>query len=737
MQDAGLKQYQRQVTSTLSKVKNQIQAVTTMLGAALALDFGAQAVSAFGEAVAAAGNLEIQLGQILERGTDVVAVTNRLFEIAQETGETYGDVGERFKSMSLAAKEAGVSTQVTLDAMWNIGQALEVGRQEGEQVGQAFERIQRAMRRGKLDTRSFGELLHSAPIVMRTLGQALGKTEAQLREMAETGKLTSDIMLRGLAKKNTLLDAEMAQKAITLGEAFTYIYNTLVRVGVAFWKNAGGVKYLANAIIWVTDTIVEFGQVIVDSLGGAENTIMLLKIAMSLVFSYFMIKMIASLTVALWSLAPAAIAAAAPWLLIAAGVAALALAIQDLMVWMEGGDSLLGRWLGPWEEFRVKIEGVIAPLREIGKLFTDTFGRIMQLDFTTWAGWVGLLKEINGLFAGLGDIALNVLGNLVKGTPLEPLVNGLRAVANTLGLVTDAIFKLLGGDFSGAFASMQAAVASISFEGIKNGIASIVAGFRDLRDQGLSALKDLAAGTIFEPMIGAVQTLLSIVDPLVDAFFKLVTLDFAGAGASLSEAWTAIVGVLDIVWQKIDSIFGITDKIKVAVTAVKDAFQWLSELTFGALETALKKIGGILESMANAARWVGSLVGIGDGEKPTGKPSTEAPANAVVPPTPTAPETNKEPGWWGRNMPTFMGGAESVVPTVSPGAMAPTTQNNKQEVNNNVPITNNVTVTVPAEFSELQNTINTAVANATTKMAEDTARQLTRAAPAMEARAGG
>jgi len=37
---------------------------------------------------------------------------------------------------------------------------------------------------------------------------------------------------------------------------------------------------------------------------------------------------------------------------IIAAIAAVGLAIQDIYVWIRGGESLIGRWLGPWDEFR-------------------------------------------------------------------------------------------------------------------------------------------------------------------------------------------------------------------------------------------------------------------------------------------------------------------------------------------------------------------------------------------------
>jgi hypothetical protein len=90
-------------------------------------------------------------------------------------------------------------------------------------------------------------------------------------------------------------------------------------------------------------------------------------------------------------------------------------------------------------------------------------------------------------------------------------------------------------------------------------------------------------------------------------------------------------------------------------------------------------------------------------------------------------------GWFG-------GGKETqpipVVPTMPPGAMTPGLTTQSQTVTNNVPITNNVSLTVPADLGSVQSTVVGLVDRATADMAAQTARALTSAMPRMEAATG-
>ncbi len=50
--------------------------------------------------------------------------------------------------------------------------------------------------------------------------------------------------------------------------------------------------------------------------------------------------------------------------LIAAGIALIALAIEDIYYWITDGESVLGDWLGTWEEFKNKVMSWIASIRD-------------------------------------------------------------------------------------------------------------------------------------------------------------------------------------------------------------------------------------------------------------------------------------------------------------------------------------------------------------------------------------
>jgi tape measure domain-containing protein len=683
LQDAGLKEYQRTVTSTLDKVKSQLTTISRMFGATLALDFGKEAFMGLVNAVGAARKLGVQLGQILEPGTDVVEVTDRLFEIAQDLGASYAEVGGHFKMMAASAKEFGVDQDTTMEAMNNISKALEVSRASGEETEQTFNRINMALRRGELSVRTLGELLQSAPVVARTLGDALGKTEAELRAMADAGKLTSDVLLKAFAKDNPLLQGEFEAKANTLGESFERIYNVLIKVGVALWKGTGGMAKIADAIDKVTYAVVKFGSRAVKAFGGVERVLRYLQIIIGIVFSYYTISMIIAVTKAIVGLGSAAALASLKFMAIVAAIGLIAVAIEDFIVWMEGGESVIGDMIGPFDELNEKLAPLYKSLEQLAAPF----------------------KALWELMTGNPGAALNTLKDAFL---------SVQGPADALNVTVGAIGAVwLAWTTMSKFAGLLSAIG-----GVGSGLAEVV-GATGKTKEAVAGVQSAFTALNNTKLAGLVATL-APTGPLMLAIVAV------GAAVLLIAAnWDEVKKAGE---QAITQVALTANRLKQVVTDFME----------GRNTNPPRKEGEIpqypVQKFTPGGAW-----------KPTDQPAEKPGGAWAVPPdapvtTPggawAPPNVNDTRSWWQRTMPSIVGGT-NVMPNVTPAAVAATQPVVTNETNNNVPINNTVNVTVPAEFGELEARIRNITDTSMTRLAEDVSRQLTRAAPAMEARPGG
>ena len=104
---------------------------------------------------------------------------------------------------------------------------------------------------------------------------------------------------------------------------------------------------------------------LVDFLGGAENAIEVVGYA-------FLVALIPVVPL-LFEIAAATLVALAPWIAIGAAVLLVGVAIQDIVYWMQGKGSLIGSWVGPFEDLKNKMATAV-----FGPDFLESFAKIKQ-----------------------------------------------------------------------------------------------------------------------------------------------------------------------------------------------------------------------------------------------------------------------------------------------------------------------------------------------------------------------
>jgi len=113
-----------------------------------------------------------------------------------------------------------------------------------------------------------------------------------------------------------------------------------------------------------------------------------------------------------------------PITLITAAIVALiavgALLMQDIETWAKGGDSLLGRWLGSFQNFKNGVMAIWNTLLTVGRFVLKTaIDLVMPFIKSIWQMFSGLFKVLGGLLQVFGGIlTLNV----------ETIVEGLKNI---------------------------------------------------------------------------------------------------------------------------------------------------------------------------------------------------------------------------------------------------------------------------------------------------------------------
>jgi hypothetical protein len=257
------------------------------------------------------------------------------------------------------------------------------------------------------------------------------------------------------------LIGEALNNNATLQEQYNSHMNTAGALLTQYDQRWGDIKETIGQIILIAlKPLMEIGIKVLNWFTDSENGMKRIKLVM-LALAPVVVALGVSLAVAGWN-------ALAPWLLVAAPFLALGAAIaiayaifDDFATWINGGDSLIGDFFGPWEDFDLGaiIQGwlsdlwdFVASFEEIGILILGVLFPLILI----YKYWDDIMKFFDGIIPNVTkyfeksfkDTLTRVL-NLFKNVPLvKALLDNFRGI----GAKISGFFS--GFSLSGAFKNL-------------------------------------------------------------------------------------------------------------------------------------------------------------------------------------------------------------------------------------------------------------------------------------------
>lgn len=154
--------------------------------------------------------------------------------IAAASGQDLSAVGTLYARLAAAMRDMGASQADTARVTEAVTLALRISGAGAAEASAATLQLSQAFASGVLRGDEFNSINEAAPRIMQALADHLGVTRGKLREMAEDGKLTSDVMSGSLLDSLQKLRAEASQLPDTMEQASTRIKNAWTELVVQF-----------------------------------------------------------------------------------------------------------------------------------------------------------------------------------------------------------------------------------------------------------------------------------------------------------------------------------------------------------------------------------------------------------------------------------------------------------------------------------------------------------------------
>lgn len=376
----------------IDKLKNQANGLSLSLQSALRGFLGFQAIKSVIQIGDDMQSMRTRIGMLPQTLGDAGAAFDEVARRASASGMAIDAYGKLYARIGNAAKDYIKTQDDLLGITDTISHALVVGGRSAAEASSVMLQFSQALGSGVLQGDEFRAMAEAAPQYLDKLSEAMKIPREQLKKMASDGKLTSKAVIEATRSMAGYFRAEFEKMPMTVGRATTVVANKFKIMIDKINRESLFIAKIASMIIGGLEKIEQGIDWLAEKFGGAGNLIQFSLIAIATTI-------LTVLAPSLYALAVAISAAIWPFTLMAAGILALSLAIEDLYVWMAGGDSIIGQFVGRWEDASASIVGA----------------------------WTGLKNWFSNLFDWFSD-KFNMVSGLVSG-----LIDGAKKLGSALG----------------------------------------------------------------------------------------------------------------------------------------------------------------------------------------------------------------------------------------------------------------------------------------------------------------
>ncbi len=195
---------------------------------------------------------------------ELVTAQRELFLVAQDTRQTYEATAGLYTKLAQATESMTVSQQDLFDVTKAVNQALVISGADAAETASVIKQLGQGLASGVLRGDEFNSIMENGSRVSKALSDSLGVTIGELREMAQAGKLTSDIVFDALKGQADVLSAEFKGMSVTVDQAMTVAQNSFYSLVDGFNQSINGSGGVASIIMDAAEYMDTYKDSIVD-----------------------------------------------------------------------------------------------------------------------------------------------------------------------------------------------------------------------------------------------------------------------------------------------------------------------------------------------------------------------------------------------------------------------------------------------------------------------------------------
>ncbi|MBN4015254.1 tape measure protein [Proteus mirabilis] len=246
---------------TSQSVNNTERSMQSLSKVAAALTgyLSASMVASYSEAWTELNN---KLSNSVRASESLIDVTQRVFDISQATRSSLDATATLYARLERGTREYNTSAADLAKLTSIINQGFIVSGATAQEAENAIIQLSQGIASGVLRGEEFNSVAEQGSRLMVALADSMGVGIGQLRKMAAEGKLTTDVVVKGLLSQGDVIGKEFAKTTRTMSQAFQEAGNNLTKFLGENTTIKSTVSAFSDAVITVSKNLDEFSSVL-------------------------------------------------------------------------------------------------------------------------------------------------------------------------------------------------------------------------------------------------------------------------------------------------------------------------------------------------------------------------------------------------------------------------------------------------------------------------------------------
>ena len=226
------KQFAQRTTEYLENIENATKNINKNSNFQFFTTLGGYAQAASGNIIKYADSyteLGNRIRLVTKSNDEFVKANAAVFDISLRTNQAISSTSQIYQRFAQNADTLKISQQKISELTETVSKAVAISGASNAASEAALTQFSQALASGVLRGQEFNSVMEQTPGLARALADGLGVTIAELRKMANDGKLTTDVLVKGLENAKKSVDHQFSSRIITIGQAFTNLETNITK----------------------------------------------------------------------------------------------------------------------------------------------------------------------------------------------------------------------------------------------------------------------------------------------------------------------------------------------------------------------------------------------------------------------------------------------------------------------------------------------------------------------------